>query len=111
MSTDMYTTRLQPVEVEGNRTVLAASVGAIVVLFLLAVSIAGWTVNIAYQSAHWQEREQIALKQQKELEEKLSQSGSLQAALDYAQTEGFVAGGTVGSLSTTQPVAQNVVIR
>lgn len=94
-----------------NRAVFAVSAGAISLLFLMAVSIAGWTVNTAYQSAHWQKREQAALTRQKELQESLSSSRSLQTALHYAQHEGFVTGTAVASLDSAQPVAQNIVVR
>jgi aryl-alcohol dehydrogenase-like predicted oxidoreductase len=112
MNTDMQTMRLETVQSEGgNRWVFAFSVGAVSLLFLMAVSIAGWTVNTAYQSAHWQKREQAALTRQKELAEALSSSRSLQAALQYAEAQGFVASGAIGSITTSQPVAQNVVVR
>ena len=112
MNTDMYTMRtMQAPQEQGGRFMFATSVGVVSMLFLLAVSIAGWTVNTAYQSSHWQQREQVALKRQKELQEKLASSRSLQTALSYAEQEGFVATGTVGTLNVSQPVAQNVVIR
>ncbi len=96
---------------KNGRWVFVTSAGAISLLFLMAVSIAGWTVNTAYQSAHWQQREQVALTRQKELAETLSSSRSLQAALQYAQSEGFVTANTIGTINVTQPVAQNVLIR
>ena len=102
---------MQAPQEQGSKWVFVTSVGVVSMLFLLAVSIAGWTVNTAYQSAHWQKREQAALTRQKELQEKLATSQSLQSALGYAQQEGFVAAGTVGTISVSQPVAQNVVIR
>ncbi len=90
---------------------MAFSGAALVTLFLLAVSIAGWTVNTAYESVSLQKREQVALARQKELGEVLSSAQSLQAALDYAQKEGFVASDTIAVLDASQPVAQNVVVR
>jgi hypothetical protein len=108
----MHTMRtMQPSQEQSGKWVFATSVGLVSMLFLLAVSIAGWTVNTAYQSAHWQKREQAALTRQKELQEKLATSRSLQTALTFAQQEGFVTASTVGTLNVSQPMAQNVVIR
>lgn len=113
MTTDMQTLRTMSAQHGdgSNRAVFIASAGVISLLFLMAVSIAGWTVNTAYQSAHWQKREQAALTRQKELQESLSSSRSLQTALQYAKQEGFVTGTAVGSLDASQPVAQNVSVR
>jgi hypothetical protein len=112
MTLDAQTMRMSSVPTErSNRWVYAFSASSIALLFLTAVSIAGWTVNTAYQSAHWQKREQAALARQKELQESLSSSRSLQAALQYAETQGFVTGQVAGVLDASQPVAQNVIVR
>ncbi len=80
-------------------------------LFLLAVFVAGWTVNTAYHSAHLQQREKAALARQKVLQEQLAQANSLNTVLEYAHKEGFQPTVIAGTLEVTTPVAANTVVR
>lgn len=90
--------------------VMGLGVG-ITTLFLLAVFVAGWTVNTAYHSAHLQQREKAALAQQKVLQEQLAQANSLSSVLEYAQQEGFEPAKIAGTLEVTTPVAANTLAR
>lgn len=98
-------------ETQQQSVMMVVSAGVIAGLFLLAVTIAGWTVHTAYRSAHWQQREATALAREKELREELSQAKSLKVALSYAQQHGFEAGQIAGVIDAAQPVAQNISVR